>query len=277
MKLPRWRLFPKYATLIIAVVAGVLVVSGAINLVFSWREIQAHLVALQMEKAQGAATRIEQYVLDIEHQIGWTAFIRTDPSIDADRTAPHRVPEAAQAGAGDHRAGVDRPRRPRAVARCRAWRWSTTGAGTDLSKEPAFIAARGRQDLVRAGAVSQGHRAVHGDRAAGGRRRRRHGGRRQPEVRVGRGVAHQDRPERPGLRGRRHRHADRAPRHQPGAEEDRHEGAAAGGRARRGPTAPAMSTRTTCPARRCSRPTRAFRRSTGRCSSRRRAPRRWRR
>ena len=80
MKLPRWRLFPKYATLIIAVVAGVLLISGAINLVFSWREVRSHLVALQMEKAQGAATRIEQYVLDIEHQLGWTAFPRTDAS-----------------------------------------------------------------------------------------------------------------------------------------------------------------------------------------------------
>ena len=57
MKLPRWRLFPKYATLIIAVVASVLGASSAVSLVFSWREIQAHLVALQNEKAHGAASR----------------------------------------------------------------------------------------------------------------------------------------------------------------------------------------------------------------------------
>ena len=54
-----WRLFPKYATLIIALVGGVLIVSGALSLLFSWREIRSHLVALQAEKAQGAATRIE--------------------------------------------------------------------------------------------------------------------------------------------------------------------------------------------------------------------------
>ena len=79
---PRWRLFPKYATLIIALVAGVLLASGAVSLYFSWRETQAHLVALQAEKAQGAATRIEQYILDIAHQLGWTAFPRMDTAGD---------------------------------------------------------------------------------------------------------------------------------------------------------------------------------------------------
>jgi hypothetical protein len=39
MKVPRWRLFPKYATLIIAVVASELAVTAAVSLVFSWREI----------------------------------------------------------------------------------------------------------------------------------------------------------------------------------------------------------------------------------------------
>jgi hypothetical protein len=76
MKSRHWRLFPKYATLIIALVGG------ALSLLFSWREIQAHLVALQAEKAQGAATRIEQYILDIEHQLGWTAFPRMDALSD---------------------------------------------------------------------------------------------------------------------------------------------------------------------------------------------------
>ena len=79
---PRWRLFPKYATLIIALVAGVLIVSGAISIFFSYRETRAQLVALQFEKAQGAATRIEQYVLDIEHQLSWTALPRVDAGGD---------------------------------------------------------------------------------------------------------------------------------------------------------------------------------------------------
>ena len=51
----RWRLFPKYALLIITLVGSMLVASGAIGIYFSWRENEAHLVALQEEKAQNAA------------------------------------------------------------------------------------------------------------------------------------------------------------------------------------------------------------------------------
>ncbi|HTP72096.1 MAG TPA: GAF domain-containing protein, partial [Burkholderiaceae bacterium] len=141
MKLPRWRLFPKYATLIIAVVAGVLVVSGAINLVFSWREIQSHLVALQMEKAQGAAARIEQYILSIEHQLGWTAFPRTDGNGDAIEQRrieylkllkqEQSITELTWIGAdGRERLVVSR------------LRMDVVNSGIDLSKEPAFLAVR---------------------------------------------------------------------------------------------------------------------------------------
>src|ERR1041384_3899322 len=142
MKLPRWRLFPKYATLITAVVAGVLVISGAISPAFSWREPRSRLVALQFEKAQGAATRIEQYILDIEHQLGWTAFPRMDANADAVeqrrieylkllRQVP-AVTELVWIGAD----GRERLRVSRAAM-------DAVGAGTDLSQEPAFIVARG--------------------------------------------------------------------------------------------------------------------------------------
>ncbi|MGZ5797102.1 MAG: GAF domain-containing protein [Caldimonas sp.] len=71
---PRWRLFPKYALLIIALVGGMLIASGATSIYFSWRENKQNLIALQAEKAQAAAVRIEQYILDIEHQLGWTTL-----------------------------------------------------------------------------------------------------------------------------------------------------------------------------------------------------------
>lgn len=74
----RWHLFPKYALLIITLVSGMLVASGAVVIYFSYRENQSHVVALQAEKAQAAATRIEQYVLNIEQQLGWTALPRAD-------------------------------------------------------------------------------------------------------------------------------------------------------------------------------------------------------
>ncbi|MEO7150228.1 MAG: hypothetical protein ABIX46_00740 [Burkholderiaceae bacterium] len=74
----RWRLFPKYALLIIALVAGMLLASGAVGIWFSYQENQDHLIALQDEKANGAATRIEQFVQAIAHQISWTALPRVD-------------------------------------------------------------------------------------------------------------------------------------------------------------------------------------------------------
>ena len=79
----RWRLFPKYALLIITLVGSMLVASGAIGIYFSWRESKAHLDALQDEKARNAANRIEQYILDIEHQLSWTALPRADADGDA--------------------------------------------------------------------------------------------------------------------------------------------------------------------------------------------------
>ncbi len=70
----RWRLFPKYATLIITLVASLLLTNGIVGIYFSYREARDHLLAMQIEKAQHAATRIEQFILDIEHQLGWTAL-----------------------------------------------------------------------------------------------------------------------------------------------------------------------------------------------------------
>jgi signal transduction histidine kinase len=79
----RWRLFPKYALLIITLVGSMLFASGAIGLYSSWRETKDHLVALQEEKAKNAATRIEQYILAIVHELSWTALPRADADGDA--------------------------------------------------------------------------------------------------------------------------------------------------------------------------------------------------
>ena len=47
----RWRLFPKYALLIIALVTGMLLASGAVGIWFYYRENQDHLIALAVEEA----------------------------------------------------------------------------------------------------------------------------------------------------------------------------------------------------------------------------------
>jgi signal transduction histidine kinase len=81
MKL-RWRLFAKYAVLIASLVSLTLIASGITSIWFSYEENQRQLVALQREKAIGAAARIEQYVKNIEHQLGWVTLSQTGTEID---------------------------------------------------------------------------------------------------------------------------------------------------------------------------------------------------
>jgi signal transduction histidine kinase/CheY-like chemotaxis protein len=70
----RRHLFTKYVALILSTVTVALILSGGIGMYFSFRETEAHLFALQQEKAQGAANRIEQYITDIDREIAWTAL-----------------------------------------------------------------------------------------------------------------------------------------------------------------------------------------------------------
>ena len=68
----RGRLFRKYVVFFVVLVSGALVASGALEIYFSYQENKAALVQLQREKALAAAARIEQFVKEIERQIGWT-------------------------------------------------------------------------------------------------------------------------------------------------------------------------------------------------------------
>jgi signal transduction histidine kinase/HAMP domain-containing protein len=80
-----WRgsLFRKYAVFFVVLVSVALVTSGAVELYFSYQESKEALVALQREKALGAAGRIEQFMKEVERQISWT----TQPSIVAPSAA----------------------------------------------------------------------------------------------------------------------------------------------------------------------------------------------
>jgi len=55
-----------------ALVSGALLASGAVEIYLSYQEAKAALAALQREKALAAAARIEQFVREIERQLGWT-------------------------------------------------------------------------------------------------------------------------------------------------------------------------------------------------------------
>src|SRR5437762_2489064 len=69
---PRGRLFRKYVLLIVGLVSLVLLVNSALDFWFSYDENKAALFRIQQEKAGSAARRIEQFVDEIEPQLGWT-------------------------------------------------------------------------------------------------------------------------------------------------------------------------------------------------------------
>jgi signal transduction histidine kinase len=70
----RGRLFRRYFLLILALVCGALLISGAIGLYFSYQENKIALASVQREKAVGAAARIEQFILQIEQQLNYAAM-----------------------------------------------------------------------------------------------------------------------------------------------------------------------------------------------------------
>jgi signal transduction histidine kinase len=66
-------LFGKYAVLFVILVTGALVTSGLVQIYFTYQESKTALVRVQREKAVAAAARIEQFVEEVERQMGWIA------------------------------------------------------------------------------------------------------------------------------------------------------------------------------------------------------------
>ncbi len=129
------RLFRKYLVLILSLVCGALLVSGAISIYFSYQEQQAALGSLQQEKAVAAASRIEQYVRQIERQLAYAALPQLDPSDVELRRIEflkllRQVPEVTDIFAIDAQG-----REQIAVSRLGM---DVVGSGKDRSEEPAF-------------------------------------------------------------------------------------------------------------------------------------------
>jgi signal transduction histidine kinase len=69
---PRGQLFRKYVSLFIGLVSLVMLINGALDFWFSYRENRAALVLIQQEKVNAAGQRIADFIDEIEGQIGWT-------------------------------------------------------------------------------------------------------------------------------------------------------------------------------------------------------------
>ena len=66
---PKRRLFWKYAVILVVLVGGALIVSGLIDLLFTYRDTRNTLADFQREKATAAAGTIEQFFDGIEWQV----------------------------------------------------------------------------------------------------------------------------------------------------------------------------------------------------------------
>ena len=135
-------LFQKYFAFIVLLVSGGLVTSGAIGLYFSYQETRNSVVSLQREKALTAAVRIEQFLREIESQLGWTAlpYVNAAQSEMENRVLDYtkllrQLKEVTEItyldGEGRERLMVSRLAMNR------------VNAGTDFSKDPRFVEPRG--------------------------------------------------------------------------------------------------------------------------------------
>jgi signal transduction histidine kinase len=135
----RGRLFRKYLLLILSLVSGALLASGALSLYFSYQENKAALAAVQQEKAVAAASRIEQYMRQIEQQLAFASLPQLDAAelevrrvefLKLLRQAPEVTDVALIGPDGRERIAVSR------------LGMDAIGSGKDRSQEPAFTKAQ---------------------------------------------------------------------------------------------------------------------------------------
>src|ERR1700674_5585520 len=134
----RSRLFIKYVTLFVAVVSLALVANGAFEIWFSYRENKASLINIQHEQAQAAAGKIEQFITEIESQVGWTTQLPwSDSTLEQRRFDALRL--LRQVPAITELAEIDSSGHEQLKVSRLAM--EVVGSGTDVSKEPSFAEA----------------------------------------------------------------------------------------------------------------------------------------
>ena len=135
------RLFRKYAALLIALVATALTINSVIEAYVSYLENRESLLSLQHEKAIGAAQTIEQYIKEIEGQLGWTTHASLLPgpsSIEQRRFDFLRL--LRQAPAITELAYIDADGKEQ--LRVSRLSMDVASTGIDRSADPAFAVAR---------------------------------------------------------------------------------------------------------------------------------------
>ncbi len=141
--LRRGGLFAKYVVSLVGLVLFVLAINAALDTWMIYRETRASLTAAMSDKAQAAARRIGQSMLDLERQVSWVT--RASVATLAQRQADYaqllnQQPAVSQIAKLDG-AGREQLRMTRAAV--------TLDSGADFSRDPAFI-----QGLARGAAFA---------------------------------------------------------------------------------------------------------------------------
>src|SRR5262249_15513833 len=135
-------LFRKYASLLVALVGGSLIINATIEMYYSYDESRQALIAVQREKAQGAAAVIEQFVKEIEGQVGWaTGFLPSGSGLEQRRFDFLRL--LRQAPAVTEVSYLDAEGREQIKVSRLAM--DTLASGVDLSQEQKFVEAKGKK------------------------------------------------------------------------------------------------------------------------------------
>jgi signal transduction histidine kinase len=139
----RRRLFWKYVIFFSLLVTVALLASGLIEIYFSYQENKVALAALQREKAQAAAVRIEGFITEIERQMGWVTQPRAVAAAPLEQRRfdfyrlQRQVPPITEISYIDP-AGREQVRVSRLAM-------DVFGSNIDLSADPRFTEARARR------------------------------------------------------------------------------------------------------------------------------------
>jgi signal transduction histidine kinase len=134
----RSRLFIKYVALFVAVVVLALVANGVFEIWFTYQAQKSSLISIQREQAQAAAGKIEQFITEIESQVGWTTQLPwSDSTLEQRRFDALRllrqvpaITELAQIDASGHE-----------QLRVSRLTMDVVGSGVDYSNKPEFTQA----------------------------------------------------------------------------------------------------------------------------------------
>jgi signal transduction histidine kinase/DNA-binding response OmpR family regulator len=131
-------LFRKYVALFLAVVCLALLSNGLFEIWFSYREHKSALIRIQREQAEAAASKISQFIKEIESQIGWTTQLPWSAGTIEQRRFDglrllRQVPAITELSQLDSR-GKEQLRVSRLAM-------DVVASGADLSKEPKFAEA----------------------------------------------------------------------------------------------------------------------------------------